>query len=189
MSNEKNDEVENDENNDQDILYTDLTQLDPDMDSFWWHRITGKNFAFKEKIVSQKRCKIHIGDVLIHKKKVEGKMFPDINYFLVLDNGLSKEPIKVINKMIKSHLGEKIIEFVQKYHKLPYACKFIKAFKNGNVQIDYKPTKWDKFAIDISVKKGQRYNIEELQDFLTDELPEISENPLEVIKQKIVIRR
>ena len=80
-------------------------------------------------------------------------MFPDINYFVVMDNVTTKEPIRVLNKMVKSHLGDKLIEFVQKAHKLPYACKIIKYFKNGNIQVDYKPTKWDRFAIDISIKK------------------------------------
>jgi len=58
-------------------------------------------------------------------------------------------------------LGKKLVEYIRKNKKFPYACKFSKFFKNGAAQINYNPTQHDKFPLKIVPKEHGISDIEE----------------------------
>jgi len=160
-----------------DFFYIDLGNIDDDIkDSFWWHQIYGDNFGFLKHIPLMHHCRVKNGDVLIHKKLNEGEKFPQINYFLVTI--FNKSAMIMSNKDIKSHLIDQLIDYVKKNNKLPFACHVDKFHKNGNVKVDYTPTDWDHFSLDITTKRGERHKIEDTQEFFTG-LFEIKGNPAE----------
>lgn len=168
-----------------DIFYVDLTSVDPDMKSNWWHRVCTKNFGFMERIPLLKHCKLMENDVLIHKELKETDKFPVVRYFYVID----KEPLLMSNEDIKRQLADKLVEFVLAHQKLPFACSVVKGFKNGNVQIDYTPQKWVNFALKMTPKRMLRYNIEDDDIFAYfSQFSTINQNPLEFTKNIQTIR-
>jgi hypothetical protein len=109
--------------------------------------------------------------------KTETDRFIKIQYYIVVDG----KPLYMgnDNKFIKKYLIDGLLEFVKQNGKLPYACKYIKAFQNGNIQVDYKPTDWDNFALRVTPEKAEKYNITDLIAYFA-QLSSEQKNPLVV---------
>jgi len=137
----------------------------------WWHHIQSINFGFLAIIDDMKDHDVEQDDILIHKEIKEGDRFPTIRYHVIRGDG-NKE---MTNEEVKEILSKKLVEFVKKSKKLPFACKFVKVFKNDSVQINYNPTQYDKFALKIVPKK---YGIENGEKFFNAR--ETAENPVKV---------
>lgn len=149
-----------------------------------WCRISIANLGFKNRFELRNRVRVMEGDILFHKLKLESEFYPQVHYFLIVDG----TPSKITKKDGENKMGTRLIEYVNEFHRLPYACKLEdKIYKNGNVKILYTPTKWDEFPIVISKEKGIRHNIEDLHDFfnnLETEPNNPSEQPL--AKNKVI---
>lgn len=124
----------------------DLNQVNDGLNGYWWNRIRVRDFCFLESLYTKEKVKLEIGDVLIHKEKKEGEHFPTIRYYIV-DEGMV---LLLDNKSIKNHLKRELIKFVNEKNLLPFNCSYTKGFKNGNIQVDYSPTKFDNFALTIT---------------------------------------
>ncbi|NMC08598.1 MAG: hypothetical protein GYA24_25540 [Candidatus Lokiarchaeota archaeon] len=46
-------------------------------------------------------------------------------------------------------MARSLVAFVKANNMLPFACTFVKTFKDGAAQVDYAPTQWEKFAIKV----------------------------------------
>lgn len=165
---------------DQDMKDTDKDTDNEDDRHPWWVRINGTDFGYKSNIPLKHHCKVKEYDILIHKKVISGEKFPRINYFIIIfDNNrkiLDGKPSTSTNKTIKSFMIDFLIDYIKKYNKLPYACTVEEIFKNGNVKVLYNPNKWDHFPLDVTVKRGIKYDIPNLEEFFTG-LPTTEKNP------------
>lgn len=153
----------------------DLTIIDPELQGQWWMMIDGTHFGFRPKIELPKHCTVYDGDILVHKFKSETEKFPQIRYFIVsIDQSNLGTALFMDNKEIKNQMIDQLLNYTKFYKRLPYCCKFMKMFKNGNIQIDYTPSKWDHFALNIHA------DIMEKKQLLVEDLkmmPETSEDP------------
>jgi hypothetical protein len=143
------------------ILKIDLTKLDNEIKGEWFQHIHSSDFGFAMKLMGIKNYDVEKDDIIIHKEIKEGDPFPTIRYVVIEDKGYhvaDKEEVKEI-------LGNKLIDFVKKNKKLPFACRFNKVFKNGAVQVDYNPSQYDKFPIRIVPKE---HGISDLEKFFKD---------------------
>ena len=157
--------------------YIDLDKIDNILEGNWWHRIRTINFGFQEKIMMRKHCKVFDDDILINKQILEGERLPSKNYFMIFDG----QPYTQKNKDIKTLMVEKLLKFIEKYNKFPFACSVTNIYKNGNVQITYNPTDWDKFALRITPKMCELHESipnEEIGEFFNS-LDTIDNNPLQ----------
>lgn len=135
-----------------------ITTLKDDLSGDWWHYLRSKDFGFLEKIPDLTDVDASEGDVLIHKQIKKGERFPTIRYHVITGDGSSRV---IENKEVKELLADTLVAFVNETEKLPFACEVSKFFKNGNVQVDYTPTKFDSFALKIVPKEHQIENAEE----------------------------
>jgi hypothetical protein len=139
----------------------DLTKLDDELGGDWFHHIHSSNFGFAMKLAGIESYEVEKDDIIIHKEIMEDNNFPTIKYNVIDVKGshiASKDDVKEL-------LGKKLVDFVKKNKKLPFACKLNKVFKNGAAQIDYNPSQYDKFPIKIAPKK---YGISDLELFFKD---------------------
>lgn len=135
-----------------------IFDIKDDLSGNWWNHIYATNFGFLDKIVDLRSHKVEVGDVLIHKEIKEGDKFPTIRYHLIVGDGT-----KIVkNDEVKEVLAEKLVEYVRENKRFPFACHLAKIFKNGNAQIDYKPTQFESFALKIV---PEMYGIENTEDF------------------------
>jgi hypothetical protein len=137
----------------------DLNKLDDELGGDWFHHIHASNFAFLTKLADIENYEVKKDDIIIHKEIMEDQSFPTIKYNVIEDKGshvADKNEVKEI-------LGKKLVEYVKKNKKLPFACNFKKFFKNGAAQIDYNPSQYDKFPIKIVPKN---HGILDLEGFL-----------------------
>jgi hypothetical protein len=86
---------------------------------------------------------------------------------------------EVENEEVKEVLAKNLVDYVKKNKKLPFACKFIKVFKNGNAQVNYHPTDFDNFALKIIPRE---HGIENTEKFLIN--LETAKNPIKLIETK-----
>jgi len=150
-----------------------LTQIKDDLKGNWWHYIRADDFGFLQTIPDLTNLQVNEGDILIHKQIKQDEQFPTIRYHLIKD----KLPEIVKNEEIKEILGKKLVEYVKTNQKLPFACKVIKFFKNGNAQVNFSPTQYDNFALKIIPKK---HGVENLENFF--EGLKSDPNPIHPIK-------
>lgn len=139
----------------------DLTKLDDELKGDWFHHIYASNFGFLMKLAGIENYEVERDDIIIHKEIMEENNFPTIKYNLIGDkgsHGASKDEVKEL-------LGKKLVDYVKKNKKLPFACKFNKVFKNGAVQVDYNPSQYDKFPIKIVPKE---HGLSDLEQFFKD---------------------
>jgi len=139
----------------------DLNKLDDELKGNWFHHIHSSNFGFLMKIDNITNYEVEKDDIIIHRETKEDNNFPTIRYNVIEDKGshvASKDDVKEI-------LGKKLVEYVKKNKKLPFACKFNKLFKNGAAQVDYNPSQYDKFPIKIVPKE---HGISDLEQFFKD---------------------
>jgi len=135
-----------------------IFNIKDDLGGDWWHHIYSSNFGFLSKIPNLKSHEIEENDVLIHKEIMKGDRFPTIRYHLIAEDGT-----KIVkNDEVKEVLAEKLVEYVRENKEFPFACYLVKIFKNGNAQVDYKPTPFESFALKIVPKM---YGIENTEDF------------------------
>jgi hypothetical protein len=136
----------------------DITQLNDDLKGDWWHYIRVKDFGFIYSIPNLKNLTVNDGDILLHKEIKEGERFPTKRYHLIHDKGS-----KIVeNNEVKEILTDKLVDYVKKNKALPFSCKRVKFFKNGNVQVNYSPTQYDNFALKIIPKE---HEIEDITKF------------------------
>ncbi len=123
----------------------DLGTIHDDIDGDWWLHARAADFGFLEKIKDRANHDVDIDDILIHKKILEGERFPTIRYHVVTASGTRP----ATNPEAKDVLARSLVKFVKARGTLPWACIFVKLFKNGAAQVDYAPTQWDKFALKV----------------------------------------
>ncbi len=128
----------------------DLGTITDDIDGTWWLHHRAKDFGFFDKIQDQSAHDVDVDDILIHKKIMPGERFPTIRYHVVTASGTRV----ATNTEAKDVMARSLVAFVNTHAKLPFACTYVKEFKNGAVQVDYAPTTWDKFAIKIERAAG-----------------------------------
>jgi hypothetical protein len=162
--------------------YLNVDTIDDSIDGKWWHRVHTVNFGWEQQLHLRKHLKVFDGDVLIHKKILEGDKIPSKNYFIIMDG----EPLQQSNPDVKEEMVKKLLAFIDTYQKYPFACEFAKSFKNGKVQINYSPTEYDNFALKVSPKMCTYFdNIpnEDIDEYF-EKLPNVLKNPLESKKTK-----
>ncbi len=126
-------------------MQIDLATIKDDIGGNWWLHARAKDFGFLDKIDDQAAHDVEVDDILIHKKIIEGERFPTIRYHVITAGGTRP----ATNQEAKDVLAKSLVAYVKANNKLPFACAFIKLFKNGAAQVDYAPTTWDKFAIKV----------------------------------------
>lgn len=146
-----------------------INKIKDDLEGTWWLHIHSSNFGFQGKISDLNNHEVSIEDILIHKQIKEGDKFPTIRYHKITEKGVSN----INNDDVKEILAVRLVDFVRKNKKLPYACKVAKFFNNGNAQINYKPTDFDNFALKVIPKQHRVENTELFFKDLTT-----SENPI-----------
>ncbi len=134
-----------------------LKDIKDDLGGNWWNHIYSSNFGFLTKVADLQDHEAKDGDILIHKEVKSGDRFPSVIYHLISGGKTEQVP----NKTVKEALIKKLLEFVRKNKKFPHSCSLAKTFKNGNVQINYKPTQHDSFALKIVPKTHGQDNLEE----------------------------
>jgi len=135
-----------------------IFNIKDDLGGNWWHYINASNFGFLSKITNLNGYNVEEDDILIHKEIKEGDRFPTIRYHLIIEDGTKL----IKNDEVKEILADKLVEYVRENKRFPFACHLAKIFKNGNAQIDYKPTQFESFALKIIPKM---YKIENIEDF------------------------
>ncbi len=150
-----------------------LAQIRDDLEGAWWHYIRVNDFSFLQTIPDLSDLQMNEGDILIHKQIKEGERFPTIRYHLIKN----KKSLIIENEEVKEILANKLVEYVKKNKSLPFACKVVKFFKNGNAQVNYSPTQYDNFALKINPKA---HKVENLQSFF--EGLKSDPNPIKPIK-------
>jgi len=139
-------------------MQINVFDIKDDLGGNWWHHINVSNFGFLSKISDLKSHDVEENDILIHKEIKKGDRFPTIRYHLI-----AGEQTKIIkNDEVKEVLAEELVEYVRENKKFPFACHLAKIFKNGNAQIDYKPTQFESFALKIV---PEMYGIENTEEF------------------------
>lgn len=151
-----------------------IMTLKDDLTGNWWHYIRSKDFGFLEKVPDLTDVEASEGDILIHKQIKKGERFPTIRYHLITENGSNV----IENKVVKELLAARLVAFVKEEKELPFACDVAKYFKNGNVQVDYKPTSHDSFALKIVPKE---HGMEDAEGFF--EGLDAQDNPLHASKE------
>jgi hypothetical protein len=136
----------------------DLGTITDDIDGTWWLHARAADFGFLEKINEQTGHDVDVDDILIHKKILEGERFPTIRYHVVTASGTRA----ATNPEAKDVLAKSLVKFVKARGALPWACTFVKLFKNGAAQVDYAPTQWDKFALKV---EPADHGIDDVQAF------------------------
>jgi len=143
-----------------------IFDIKDDLGGDWWHHINMSNFGFLNKIIDLKSHNVGEDDILIHKEIKEGDKFPTIRYHLIAGD----ETKIVKNDKVKEVLAEKLVEYVRENKRFPFACHLAKIFKNGNAQVDYKPTQFESFALKIIPKMHGIENTEEFFEGLETEI-------------------
>ncbi|MFX1273561.1 MAG: SWIM zinc finger family protein [Promethearchaeota archaeon] len=154
----------------------DITNIQDDLRGNWWEHIHSANFGFLNQIDNLKNHDANKDDIFIHKEIKEGERFPSVRYHIVLDKGTKL----IKNEFVKQVLAQKLIDYIKEKKKLPYGCKYIKFFKNQNVQVNYTPTQFDNFALKVNPKA---HGIDNIEKFFLN--LEVAENPIKInMKQK-----
>ncbi|MHA1798502.1 MAG: hypothetical protein ACTSVY_08650 [Candidatus Helarchaeota archaeon] len=150
-----------------------LTNIKDELQGDWWHHVDLAQFYFTYKIEDQENLEVKEGDILIHKEIKEGERFPTIRFHVVED----KNKIRNIERQeLYELLTGRLIEYIEKKRKLPPNCKLTRVFKNGNIQIEYTPTKFDRFIMKFNPKKVGN---EQAQEFLNNLIKEVLKEPKE----------
>jgi len=124
-----------------------LREIKDKLASNWWYHVKSARFEIDTSLdESSTECDVDVDDVLIHKQQLPGDQYPIIKYHVILDDGT---PHLVSNKEVKDMLAKKLVAFIDALTKLPPRCKFIRKFRNGNVQVDFKLPSGVKFALKI----------------------------------------
>ncbi len=139
-------------------MQINIFEIKDDLGGNWWHHIHSSNFGFLSKISDLKSHKVDESDILIHKEIKESDRFPTIRYHLIVGD----ETKTVKNDEVKEVLADKLVEYVQENKRFPFACHLAKIFKNGNAQVDYKPTQFESFALKIV---PEMHGIEDTEEF------------------------
>ncbi|TXT63702.1 MAG: hypothetical protein BAJALOKI1v1_680015 [Promethearchaeota archaeon] len=135
-----------------------VTQCLDDLEQNLWHYIRVNDFGFLEIIQNIDEINVNKDDILIHKQIKEGDLFPIIRYHLI-----KRDRTFVIEKAyVKALLSDKLVEFVKKNQKLPYACGIKNIFSDGRIQIDYTPIQDVSFSLKII---PEDYDIKNSQTF------------------------
>jgi len=148
-----------------------IFEVKDDLEGNWWHHIHSSNFGFLGKIPNLKDHEVKVDDILIHKEIKEGENFPTIRYHLIIEDGT----MLVKNDEVKEVLARKLVNYVQKNGKFPFACSLAKIFQNGNAQVNYKPTQFESFALKIV---PNLHGIEDTDQFFNN-LGTIRSNPIQ----------
>lgn len=132
------------------MIELNLHEVQDELEGNWWLHIRVADFGFKEHIGYKEleNYPVDDGDVLIHKFRPEGERFPKVKYHLI-DTQATPPALELDGKIIREQMATRLIDYLKKNKKLPFACEFVKDFKNGGVQIDYKPSTFDNFALKI----------------------------------------
>lgn len=156
------------------MIEINLHEVQDELEGNWWLHIRIADFGFKEHIDYKEieKYSVEDGDVLIHKFRPEGERFPKVKYHLI-DTQATPPALELDGKIIREQMATKLIDFITKNKKLPFACEFAKEFKNGGVQIDYKPSTFDNFALKIDPEMLESELLSQIKSF-----PVESINPL-----------
>lgn len=165
------------------MVLIDLTKVTDGLHSLWWNRIRCSDFAFFSKIFNCDKAELNEGDVLIHKEKHFGDPYPLIKYAIIEQGQL----YFLDKKSITSKLQKSVVKYIMEHNILPFNCRFVKSFKNGNVEVKYEPTKYDSFTFrfendDLDYDKSDFGDIGELLkqlDTAPDPLPKANTNDIQ----------
>jgi hypothetical protein len=157
------------------MIEINLHDVQDELEGNWWLHIRIADFGFKEHIGYKEleTYPVDDGDVLIHKFRPEGERFPKVKYHLI-DTQATPPVLELDGKIIREQMATRLIDYITKYKKLPYACEFGKEFKNGGVQIDYKPTTFDSFALKIDPEMMEPDLLGQIKTFSTNSVNSLS---------------
>jgi len=140
-----------------------LSAIKDELQGDWWHHVDSTQFYFTYKIEDQENLDVKIGDILIHKEIKEGERFPTIRFHLVEDKNKTRN---IERQELYEIFTVQLIEYIERKQKLPPNCKLTRVFKNGNIQIEYTPTKFDRFIMKFNPKKVANEQVQEFLDNL-----------------------
>jgi hypothetical protein len=112
--------------------------IDDTLNGNWYHYVRSDDFAWLSR-PNYKNLEVNDDDIIIHKEIEEGERWPKVKYHQILDG----EAFEIDGADARELLAEKLIEFINKNNKLPFACSFIQVFKNGNLKMKYAPADMD----------------------------------------------
>lgn len=141
-----------------------LNEITDGLEGDWWHHIKTKSFYFVYKVDNPNNLEVEPNDILIHKefkiKNGKKERFPTVKYHVIKKTG----PQLSSNQGVKNILGKSLVRYAKKTSTLFPNCEVKNFYKNGAVQIDYIPTKFDKFSLKIDSKEE---GIEDPRSFFT----------------------
>ncbi len=162
------------------LYVIDLNKIEDRLPTNWWNKLDPYTFGFWTRLPLLSYCRVKESDILIQKQKREGDRFITVHYYQIIEG--KPEFMGLDNNRVKNFLSTTVLQYIMKYKQLPYACRYAKEFKNGNVQIDFTPTKWDNYAIHVTAKSAKLlYDIDDLMEVVHD-LKSTENNP--AIKRK-----
>ncbi len=122
----------------------------------WWLQIRVADFGFAANIKDRENAMVGEHDILIHKERSEYGF--TVQYYTFRGGRLEGIGKVETNQILRDNL----ILFIYNNKKLPYGCTIGRISKNGNVDVKYEPTKYDKFpfklnAADLGVDDAGTY--------------------------------
>ncbi len=110
----------------------------------WWLQIRVCDFGFVANVKDRENAEVTDGDVLLHKERAEYGF--SVQYYSFRDGRVVGVGKVEVNEILK----ESFIQFVQNNKKLPFGCTIGRISKNGNVDVKYEPSKYDKFPLKLN---------------------------------------
>ncbi len=126
-----------------------------DLEGKWWNYIRLRDFMFRRHIPEEDYTKFEVGqsDILIHREKLEGDMYPTTRYQIVDIDNEEASSYLLESDVIKRYIRKSLIRYIVKIKKIPYKWTIVKFFKNGNAKMKYEPIKNLSFTVTITPKK------------------------------------
>lgn len=137
-----------------------VKKIEDDLEGNWWNHISIADFSFQETITNRSEYEVKLDDILIHKQILDGDNFPTIVYHKIVKEGTNI----ITNAQVKNLLEDRLVKYIKKNKTFPNFCSVAKFFKNGAAQVNYKPTRYDSFALKII---PEVHNITDVKEFLS----------------------
>lgn len=110
----------------------------------WWLQIRVTDFGFAANVKDRENAEVAEGDLLIHKERAEYGF--EIQYFIFREGRVVGIGKVEANQILKDFF----ILFVTYQKKLPFGCTIGRISKNGNVDVKFEPSKYDKFPLKLN---------------------------------------
>ncbi len=134
-----------------------------------WSWFDASKFAYYLEIPDPNNIPMDEDDFLVHKVWEEGEQWPNVRYHLMQMGEL----LPAENNFIKDTLAELVLKYAEEHNKLPFRTEFSRGYKNGNVQVKYKPVDNQEFAIKIDAEDYEGDLVEFIKGLETEK-----ENPI-----------